>query len=223
MKNILKVSFKTEFVPVVIILASFVVSIYFYLHFPNLVPSHWNWKGEVDGYSGKAFGAFFLPILNVVMYLLFLGLPYLDPKKANYQHFTKVYHIFKNMVVAFLAVIYVLTSMNGIGYKVDVGLFVPVLVGILFVVMGFYMGKLKLNWMIGNRNMWTLSSETVWNKTNALTGKTFIISGILIAIEPLIHSELWTIIIFTIAILNVLLVPTIYSAVLFIREKNNLK
>jgi uncharacterized membrane protein len=223
MKNPLKISLKTEILPIIILLASFGASIYFYLNFPSLVPSHWNWAGEVDGWSGRTFGAFFLPILNVVLYLMFLALPYLDPKKENYKDFAKVYHIFKNMIIGFMAIIYVLTSMNGLGYKIDVGLFIPVLIGILFIVMGSLMGKLKLNWMMGNRNMWTLSSETVWNKTNALTGKIFILSGILIGIEPLVHNKMWVTIIFIIAILNILLIPTVYSAILFFQEKKKVK
>ena len=223
MKNPLGISLKTEIVSLIILLASFAASIYFYMNFPDRVPSHWNWAGEIDGWSGKAFGAFFLPFLNLGLYLMFLVLPYLDPKKENYKHFANVYHIFKNLIVGFMAVIYIVTSLNGLGYKVDVGSFVPVMIGVLFIIMGLYMGKLKLNWMMGNRNMWTLSSENVWNKTNALTGKTFILSGILIGIEPLIHNKTWVTIIFIVAILNILLIPTIYSAILFFREKKNIK
>ena len=39
----------------------FLLGAYFYPQLPERVPSHWNIRGEVDGYSSKFFAAFGLP------------------------------------------------------------------------------------------------------------------------------------------------------------------
>ena len=48
-----------------LILVLFALGIYFYPRLPERVPSHWNVRGEVDGYSSRFFGAFGLPLLNL--------------------------------------------------------------------------------------------------------------------------------------------------------------
>src|SRR5690606_19869238 len=72
----------------VVLLAPFAIIAYFWNQFPEQIPTHWNAKGEVDDYSGKYFGLFFSPLLNIGVYLLFKALPFIDPKKYNYQFFS---------------------------------------------------------------------------------------------------------------------------------------
>lgn len=177
----IKLSIKTEIIPVIMILISVAASFYFYAHFPERVPSHWNFRGEIDGWSSKTMGAFFLPVLLIGMYLMFIALPLFDPKQERYEQFAKVYHIFKISILLILAATYFIASLNGLGYDISVGFWIPILIGAMFAVLGNYMGKIKMNWFVGIRTPWTLSSEEVWNKTHRFGGKVFIIGGILLA------------------------------------------
>ena len=61
MPSPIKSTLKTEFIPIVLIALSVIASFYFYANFPEKVPTHWNYLGEVDGWSGKTFAAFFFP------------------------------------------------------------------------------------------------------------------------------------------------------------------
>jgi len=106
MSNPIKLTLKSEFVSIVLLLLGVVASFYFYTNFPEQVPTHWNFQGQVDSYSSRGFGAFFFPILNIAVYLLFLAIPFLDPKKDRYQEFSQPYHVFKNVLVAFMTLIY---------------------------------------------------------------------------------------------------------------------
>ena len=221
-KSPIKISFKSEIFSILLILASCAASIYFYLHFPDRVPTHWGINGEPNGWSSKSFGAFFLPVLLLGMYLMFFILPYIDPKRENYSKFANVYGIFKNLILGLLFAVYIMASLNGIGIKVDISTWVPLLIGIMFVVLGSYMGKLKLNWFVGARNMWTLSSESVWEKTNQLSGKVFIFAGILIALEVFMPQFL-IMPTFFVAIFAILLIPNFYSFVLYNREARKKK
>lgn len=51
--------------------------------------------------------------------------------------------------------------------------------GVLFIVLGNIMGKIRPNWFIGVRTPWTLSSKLSWTKTHRLSGWLFIFMGLL--------------------------------------------
>ncbi len=218
MTNPIRPTIKTEILPIILILGAVVSSFYFYANFPEQVPTHWNLEGVVDDYSSKAFTAFFFPILVILAHGLFLVLPIIDPKKDRYNEFRKVYHIFKNLIIAFLVIIYFIVGLNGLGYNISVSLWMPVLIGLLFIVMGNYMAKIKPNWFIGIRTPWTLSSEEVWNKTHRFGGKMFILGGILMILQPFLPVNFRTTI-FIITLVIVLAGTTGYSLVAYLQEK----
>jgi len=212
--NPIKPTLKTEIIPIILILLGGAASFYFYANFPDKVPTHWNYKGEVDAYSGKAFGAFFFPALNLGIYLLFLGIPYLDPRKSRYQEFAKVYHIFKAIFVLFMTLLYFYTGLAGLGYPVSIGVVIPAAVGILFIVIGNYTAKIKSNWFMGIRTPWTLSNEEVWNKTHRLGGKIFILLGLIMIFGTFLPGEIfWKV--FIISVIGGSLIPIIYSYLLY--------
>jgi uncharacterized membrane protein len=218
--SLIKATIKTEIIPLLFILIACVSSIYFYKHFPETVPSHWNINGEVDAYSSKTFGAFMLPAISIFMYVLFFFIPYLDPKKDRYAQFEKTYHVFKGILIVFMVTLYLFMGMNGLGYNYPVGTLIPVMIGILFIVLGNYMSKIKPNWFMGIRTPWTLSSEENWNKTHRLGAKIFVIGGILMMGMPL-YSPLIKIIM-TAVIIGGLTFGTIgYSLYLHLKDKKN--
>jgi len=214
MSSPIKTTFKTEILPIVLILLSIAASFYFYANFPDRVPTHWGLNGEVDGWSSKAFAAFFFPGLVLGIYLLFLGIPYLDPKKDRYAEFAKPYHIFKDFMVAFMTLTYFYTGLYGIGYQLPVTMVIPPAVGVLFLVIGNYLGKIKSNWFMGIRTPWTLSNEEVWNKTNRLGGKLFILSGLFMIFGAVLPPAIFFTT-FIVVILVASLVPVIYSYILY--------
>lgn len=186
MSSPLAPKFKTEWLVLTLLVLSFGLSFYFYQNFPDQVPSHWNIQGEVDGYSKRGLAAFLMPLLALGMYVMFLVLPYLDPKKDQYSKFRAAYHGFKNLIIAFLFILYLLTGINGLGHPIDIGFFAPLMVGGLLVIIGFFLRRLKTNWFIGIRTPWTMSSEIVWKKTSRLGSGVFMVGGILIAAAVLV-------------------------------------
>ena len=49
--------------------------------------------------------------------------------------------------------------------------------GILFIAIGYLLRQAKRNFFIGIRTPWTLSSDTVWDKTHRLGSILFMVSG----------------------------------------------
>ena len=66
---------------------------------PPHMATHWDASGHVNGYSSRAFGAFFAPVMIVILTLLFQILPALDPRRANYAKFRGSYWVIANVVI----------------------------------------------------------------------------------------------------------------------------
>ncbi len=185
MKNPIKISFASEIFSALTLLVCWGASIYFYRGFPEKVITHWNIHGQPDGWSGRGFAAFFFPALLTGMYALFLSLPFFDPKKERYEEFFRTYNVFRHSILVIMAVIYFIASAANLGLDINISMAIPGIIGLLFVVIGNYMAKLKMNWFIGIRTPWSMSSETVWNKTHRFGGKAFMFGGLLIALSGL--------------------------------------
>jgi uncharacterized membrane protein len=162
------------------ILVTIGISIWAYPHLPLQVPSHWNAAGEIDGYSSAFSGAFLFPLITLGVWLFLLLIPLIDPRKENYQKMGKVYWLFSFIVVLFLCILHLGILMTALGI-LKTGL-VPFLsyagVGVLFIVIGLCMGKIRHNYFFGIRTPWTLASEEVWNKTHNTVGPWWIIGGV---------------------------------------------
>ena len=90
--------------------------------------------------------------------------------------------------------------------------FVPMLIGILFIIIGNYLPKCRQNFTMGVRLPWTLASEENWNRTHRLAGKLWIIGGLLMTLYTMIEMHM----IFFIAVVFVMtLIPAIYSYTLY--------
>ncbi len=83
---------KTYAAIVLILAISLGVSAFYYPDLPEEIPSHWNMEGEVDGYMDKDIGAFLMPGVILLISLLFMVIPKIDPLKKNIKSFLKYYH-----------------------------------------------------------------------------------------------------------------------------------
>ncbi len=185
----MKFSLKTEWLPLLLLAAAWALGFYFYRHFPALVATHWDANGRVNGYMGRAGGAFFLPALLSGMYALFLLLPLVDPRRQRYESFASVYHVFKAAILGMLLLLFIASGMYNLGFSVNIATLTPLLIGLLFIILGNSMGKIKRNWFIGIRTPWTMSSEDVWNKTHRMGGYLMVACGLLMLAAPLIPGK----------------------------------
>jgi uncharacterized membrane protein len=84
-------------------------------------------------------------------------------------------------------------------------------IGVVFVVIGNYMGKVQRNFFVGIRTPWTLANEEVWLRTHRLAGKLFVASGVVLAVSSFFGPGLLIGVAFA---LVASFVPVIYSYVL---------
>lgn len=163
----------------IIIALSFSLSIYFSPQMPELMASHWNAAGEVDGYMPQNWGLFFMPVLSVIMLALLVIVPRIDPLKKNIETFNKYFYGFLIAIFIFLFYLHVLTLMWNLGYRFELIRYLTPAFALLFFYCGIMIEHAKKNFTIGIRTPWTLSGDKVWDKTHKIGGKLFKLAGIL--------------------------------------------
>lgn len=169
---------KGKFGILIIIVFSFLFTLYFYPQLPEKMASHWNFKGEVDGYMSKFWGAFLMPFISIGLFLLYLVIPKIDPLRENIEKFREYFDGLIALIIGFLFYLHILVIVWNIGINFNLSQFIIPALGVLFYYIGILVDKAKRNWFIGIRTPWTLSSEKVWNKTHKIGGKLFKIAGI---------------------------------------------
>jgi len=199
-----------------IILVSFAIGACVYSQMPDVMASHWNDKGEVNGYMGKFWGVFMMPILSLFMLFLFILIPKIDPLKANIAGFRKYYNTFIVLLLVFLFYIYGLTLAWNLGIRYNMILFLVPALAILYYYCGVLVENAKMNWFIGIKTPWTLSSSSVWDKTHRLGGRLFKLAG-LIALLGVVAPDfaMWLVIV---PVLIFSIWSTVYSYLEFKKE-----
>lgn len=172
----------------VILLISFIIGIFLYPQMPEKMASHWNLQGKVDGYMSKFWGLFLMPLISVLLFLLFVLIPKIDPLKHNIQKFRKYYDRFIVLLIIFLFYLYLLTIFWNLGLRFSIIQVLSPAFGILFYYTGILTENARRNWFIGIRTPWTLSSDRVWHKTHKLGGKLFKIAGIIALLGAMLRE-----------------------------------
>lgn len=206
----------TTILSLVLIAAALLAGVLLWNRLPDPMPSHWNAAGEIDGYMSKFWGIFLMPIITVAMLGLFLVIPHIDPLKANIAKFRNVYNLFIVGFVAYMLYIFALTLFAALGIPFNMTAMLVPVVGLLFIGVGYMMGKAKRNFFIGIRTPWTLSSETVWDETHKLGSKLFMLGGAVTIVSGFLGGNgIWLLLA---AAFIAAFVPIVYSYILWRRE-----
>jgi uncharacterized membrane protein len=204
---------KMEIVNLAAIVIVFAVAAYLYPLLPARVASHWDINGQVNGYMGRFWGAFFVPVLTLGLYILFIFVPRIDPKKENIEKFRSSFDAFVSLFLLFMFYIYALTILWAFGHIFNMSqLMIPAFALLIFA-MSVLVKNAEPNWSIGIRTPWTLSSEVVWRKTHAFGNKLFALAAILTLLGIFFPGQaLWFVIV---PIIACSLIVVVYSYVEF--------
>ena len=176
----MKISWRTEWLLWLLLAAMFTVAALSWHAVPDRMPVHWGLSGEPDRWGGRFEGLLLLPLIAVAVYLVLLLAPRIDPGRANYVSFAGAYGTVRLIVLVAMLALQVMMVQAARGRAVDIGAWVPLIVGGMFVVLGNLFGKLRPNWFIGIRTPWTLSSKQSWDRTHRAGGWLFILFGLLL-------------------------------------------
>lgn len=210
---------KKELPIVGIVLLPFVYLAYIWNQLPQEVPLHYNIKGEIDRYGDKSELVLIPILLPLLIYVILLVVPHIDPKK-QIQKMGKKYDSLKLVITTFMSVLALFFIYIAKNQSIANPNYILLLTGVLFIIFGNYFKTIKANYFIGIRTPWTLENESVWKETHKLGGKIWFAGGLLIILSSLIFNEKINIIIYMSCIAIMVLVPVIYSYLLFKKLKD---
>ena len=184
---------------------------------PDPMPSHWNIHGEVDAWSSKAFTVFGLPALMLVLQWVCIFASMADPKYQNYN--PKMIKLMFWICPAIGLILCCMVYPQAMGYSVPIEIIMPLVMGILFIIVGNWLPKCKQTYTMGIKLPWTLNNEENWNKTHRFAGKLWVAGGVITMATAFLGS-FWIFI----GILAVMcIIPTIYSYRLYKKQNKNVK
>ncbi len=208
---------KAQIVIAITVLLFFAVGGYFYPQMPERMASHWNARGEVDGYMSKFWGLFLMPFISLGLSAFLLMIPKIDPLKANIEKFKKYYYGFMILLLIFLLYLYLLTILWNLGLGFNMLQLLAPAFGILYYFCGVLIEKAKRNYFIGIRTPWTLSSEKVWDKTHFIGGRLFKAAGLVALLGVFFPS--YAILFVLIPVILVSLFTIVYSYFEYQKER----
>jgi uncharacterized membrane protein len=217
---------KREWLQILILAAPFCVAAALWNNLPDPMPNHWGINGQVDGYASKPVAALLLPCINLAFTALMLVLPRIDPKFARYDEETKAslrrtfaaMRLAVTLYLSFLALVVVVTPLYP-------AIRIPTVIGsgagLLLMVLGNLMTKLRPNWFFGIRTRWTLESRDIWIKTHRLGGRLMMAGGVCILIFGLLlPMKLFVICVLLPAAAVMSIVPIVYSYIIWNRSRS---
>ena len=180
---------------------------------PDPMPSHWGINGEVDGWSSKAFMVFGIPGLMLALQWVCIFASMADPKYENYN--PKMIRLMFWICPAIGLVLCCMVYPQAMGYSVPIEVIMPMLMGVLFMVVGNWLPKCQQTYTMGIKLPWTFASEENWNATHRFGGKVWFFGGIATMLTAFLGS-FWLLI--GILALMVIL-PTLYSYLYYCKHE----
>ena len=189
----------------IVLLIPIAIGLVLWNQLPEQIPSHWDVNGNVDNWSSKAFAVFFFPGLLLALHWLCVLASCADPKHKNYHRkmITLVLWICPVIGLVLSTLMYAVA----LGYQLRIEIIMPLLVGLMFIIVGNLLPKCPQTYTMGIKLPWTLASEENWNKTHRFGGKLWVLGGIFIMATAFLGC-FWILI----GVLVVMVVvPTLYS------------
>lgn len=211
-------NFKKEFPLIIVMALPFIYLAYIWNDLPEIVPTHWNASGEIDGYNSKNTLLLIPFMLPVLIYVIMTIAPKIDPKK-KIASMSKKYEQLKFFLVLFMSVLALFIIYSSKTQNLSSPNIIYILLGLLFAGLGNYMTTVKPNYFIGIRTPWTLENETVWKKTHQLGGKIWFIGGLLIVCIGLIFTAKVAATLFIIIVAILTIIPLAHSYIEFKKLK----
>ena len=205
---------KTLTLTTIITLLPILVGLIYWNQLPEKMATHFDMEGTPNGWSSKWFAVIGIPIFLALVNVLCTILTETDPRRHKYPEkmMKLVYWICP--VISWVCAGTVISYGLGMEFF-NMPQFASFFVGILFVVIGNYLPKVKQNYYMGIKLPWTYSDEENWNRTHRMAGKLWVAGGIVILLNVFLGISGLEILV----LILMVVIPTVYSF-LYSRKKD---
>ena len=186
-----------------------------YPRLPETMATHWGFDGTADGWAPRGMAVFGLPLFILALHLVCSYAESRDTKRKNMNPVLRTVMLWFCPAVSLLGS--ALTLGTGLGYEMHISTVVPVFVGLLFLILGNYLPKIRRNRTMGIKLPWTLASEENWTRTHRVAGFTWVAAGLLMLLSALLrlHGPTVTVVLLALAVG----IPVLYSYLYYRRHE----
>jgi len=206
-----------------VLLSACIVSIPF---LPDEIPMHYDLNLQVNRIGSK-YELLFVPFIALVFVILMeiIRKFRVAKEETNGKNNENIFMISSNLLLSILIVItiyqIVIAFINIEQPVVKAENFLQITfgcLGVLLIIIGNIMPKAKMNSVVGLKNKWTRSNETVWKKSQFFGGVCLMISGLAMVIINIFVSG----IVCVIVSLSLLILATVISYIYSILISNKI-
>lgn len=193
---------------------------------PDKVPMHSDLMGNIDRWGSK-YENFIFPVIIIVLTLFWqCFLKYYNKKATNTGDDKEKQEALSNSKVIYVVAVgmaimfgimhcfflysgFIEATNNMTTTAIDINQVMSIMLGIFFIVIGYFMPRCKPNSVVGLRTTWSMENEKTWEDSNRFGGRVFIVCGILTIIEGIFIEGFMS----TVIMLVILIIGAIISVV----------
>ena len=175
---------------------------------PEQMTTHWGADGVADGWSGRPFAVFGLPLIMLATHWLCIFLTLRDPRNKNQNK--KVFELILWIIPVISLFACSMAYLSAFESEFLPGMLTFSLLGVVFILMGNYMPKCRQNHYIGIKVKWTLENEENWNATHRMAGKLWVAVGFVCLFCGFLPLDLMPVVMVSLITITVV-IPTLYS------------
>ena len=140
---------RADIISLLFVFSAIAVAAILYPSLPEQIPTHWNAQGEVDGYMKKPGGVIIMPAMAVFTFVIMKLIPVISPKGFRIDKFSDVFGVLQVTLVGFMSIVAILVLLEARGLDVRINEMIIAGIGLLFVIIGNYLGRVRKNFFIG--------------------------------------------------------------------------
>lgn len=181
---------------------------------PDTLAIHFGADNSANGWGSKMFTVFGMPLIITALHILCITVTALDPRKNNIgkRLIGMSYWIIPIISLFLYNVVYSVA----LGHEINVAMVCHIFLGIMFIVLGNLLPKVKQNSTLGIRIPWTLKDSENWNRTHRVAGWSMAIGGVAAIATAFISNLYVMLIVFIISFV----IPVIYSYCFYKRNSS---
>jgi len=144
----------------------------------ELMPVHWNIKGEADGWAGREWVGGLIAALGLFTLLVAGGLGWFaartdDPARRRALRFGQLVTLLAMTGATLFA------GGSSLSGAVTIRTAIPMAgLSLIFLLTGAFLGRVGPNPVVGVRTPWTYKSRLAWDRSNRLAGRLFFLIGL---------------------------------------------
>lgn len=173
-----KINVKILITTSIVCLLPIILGLSFYSKLPEDIAIHWGINNNPNGYFSKPAFIFGMPIIMLALQIFCCIMSDLSDK--NPEANKKAITVYKWIIPILTVALYIITIMYALGNNLDIRKITMILLGIIFIILGNYMPKVRGDYYINSKTFWVKNrDEKLVNKAAKISGYMLIIGGML--------------------------------------------